>query len=173
MEKKDRIYLPILFDITEKRILFIGAGSGCAQKLRSLSQLGITITVISSQFRPEFTDKDWIKTIQRPYKPGDMEGFDLVYSGVNNSNVESEISKEARERGIPVNFVDHVERSDFISPSALVRKYFSIFISTYGRGPGMTKRIRKLIEERLDLDALDLEAREYIHNRETRKQSNL
>ena len=162
----DHLYLPILLDVTNRDILLIGAGKACAEKLRTLSQLGKTITVIAQEFSEPFRNQDWIRCIQKPYEPGDMDGFGLVYCGINNPGEEEAIRSEAWERKILVNFVDQVDRSDFISPSALIRKHFALFVSTFGRGPGMTKRIRKLLESTLDLEALDREAGEYIARRD-------
>lgn len=165
MNERERHYLPVLLDITDKRILMIGAGQGCAAKLQSLSQLKRQIDVISPEFHSDFLNKDWIRPIKRKYQTGDLNGYHVVYAGVNDPVIEGQILAESRHQGILVNFVNHVDRSDFISPSSLIRKHFAIFISTFGQGPGITKKIRTLIERNIDLDALDLEARNYIENR--------
>ncbi|MES0490020.1 MAG: bifunctional precorrin-2 dehydrogenase/sirohydrochlorin ferrochelatase [Leptospirales bacterium] len=167
VQKKEqkKKYLPVMLDITEKRILIIGGGRACLEKLRSLSQTGVTVDVISPEFEPGFSGKDWLNLIQKEYTPGDLKGYDLVYSGVNSPIVERQIREEAKMENILINFVDNVEFSDFISPSLIQKKFFSIFISTFGKGPGMTKKIRKTIEATIDLDGLDQEAEEYIRNR--------
>ncbi len=167
---RDRTYLPLLLDITDKKILILGAGKAASEKLRTLSQLGKKITVIAPEIRPEFQDKEWIQIECRKYRQGDLKGYQIVYAGVNDPTVEESIHQEAKQEGVLLNIIDHVERSDFISPSALIKKYFAIFISTFGKGPGMTKRIRQLLETSLDLDAIDREAEEYIVQRERAKQ---
>lgn len=166
----ERTYLPVLLDITDKNILVIGAGRAGSEKLRSLGQTGKTITVISPEFRDEFLDRDWIKTVKRPYQSGDLDGFDIVYVAVNDETVSKQIQDEAKDKRLLLNFVDRPSISHFISPSVLIRKFFSIFVSTYGRGPGMTKRIRQTLEEKLDLDDLDRQAEEYILERERNRQ---
>ena len=163
---RGHLYLPLLLDVTNREILLLGAGRACAEKLRTLSQLEKTITVIAEEFSEPFRDREWIHCIQRRYRPGDLKGYGLVYCGINDPEKEAEIRREATELGIPINFVDQVESSDFISPSALIKKNFALFVSTFGRGPGMTKRIRKLLEKTLDLEALDREAGEYIAERD-------
>lgn len=162
--KKD-IYLPILLKITGKNILVIGAGNACREKLNSLRQLGTRITVVAPELHPDFLDQDWIEIRKRKFTAEDLEGMDIVYSGVNNPDLETEIFRECRKRCILVNFVDKVEYSDFISPSLLKRKNFSIFISTYGKGPGATKKIRQTIEEKINLEELDKTTGDYIKNR--------
>jgi len=160
-----KIYLPIMLDVSNKNILLIGGGAACAEKLRSLGQLGKDITAISPEFCSDFNDKPWIKMIHRKYSPGDLKGFHIVYVGINDFDEEMLILNEAKEEGLLINFVDQVKFSDFISPSVLIKKFFSIFISTNGRGPGASKFIRREIEEKINLEELDNRAGEYIQNR--------
>jgi precorrin-2 dehydrogenase/sirohydrochlorin ferrochelatase len=168
-KNKKEIYLPVLLDITDKKILLIGAGNACREKLNSLSQLKTDITVISPVFHDDFKNKAWIHTIQREYRKNDLKGFDIVYIGINNPETEKEIYEESRNLNVLVNFVDKVEYSDFISPSLIKRENFSIFISTYGKGPGAAKKIRQTIENQIDLDQIDMETDKYIKERNKKK----
>jgi siroheme synthase (precorrin-2 oxidase/ferrochelatase) len=187
---QNKNYLPLLLDVTEKKILMIGAGLACREKLRTLSLSGKSVTVISSSFHEDFLNKNWITREERRYRKGDLLGYDIVYVGINNPEVSVQIQSEVAairegdsgffreirplmdeysdsllKRNILINFVDKPLVSDFISPAVLIKKYFAVFISTFGRGPGMTKKIRQTLEEKIDLDALDEEARIYIENR--------
>ncbi len=158
-----------MLDVTNKKILLLGGGKASAEKLRTLSQLGTRITAISPEFIEEFHSLGWIDFIYRKYEYGDLKEFDVVYSGVNDRDVEREILKEARERNVLINFIDKVEDSDFISASTLIQENFSIFISTYGRAPGGAKMIRQEIEVKLDLPDLDNRVGEMAKQREARK----
>jgi precorrin-2 dehydrogenase / sirohydrochlorin ferrochelatase len=144
-----------MLDVSNRNILLLGGGKASAEKLRTLSQLGKRITAISPDFVEEFHSLDWIDFIYRKYQYGDLKGYDIIYCGVNDKEVELEILKEAKERKILINFIDKVEDSDFISASTLIQNNFTIFISTYGRSPGGTKMIRQEIEANLDLKKLD------------------
>lgn len=168
--EKSEIYLPILLNITKKKILMIGAGAACREKLWSLGQIHTKIIVIAREVHEDFLHKDWIEVRQKTYEKSDLQGFDIVYCGVNNPAVEEQILKDAREYGLLVNFVDKREFSDFISPSVLQKENFSIFISTFGRGPGAAKKIRREIEEKVDLEKLDEMTGEYIQKRQSRGQ---
>ncbi len=158
-----------MLDVTNKKILLLGGGKASAEKLRTLSQLGKRITAISPEFIDDFHSLDWIDFIYRKYQYGDLKDFDVVYCGVNDREVETEISKEARERNILINFIDKVEDSDFISASTLIQENFSIFISTYGRAPGGAKMIRQELEAKIDLTGLNVRVGEMAKEREARK----
>ncbi|MBK6603977.1 MAG: hypothetical protein KBF99_11615 [Leptospiraceae bacterium] len=159
----------MMLDVTNKNILLLGGGKASAEKLRTLSQLGKRITAISPDFIEEFHSLDWIDFVYRKYQYGDLKGFDVVYSGVNDRDVELEILKEAKERNVLINFIDKVEDSLFISASTLIQDNFSIFISTYGRAPGGAKLIRQELEAKIDLLNLNLKVGDMAREREQRK----
>jgi len=159
----------MMLDVSNKNILLLGGGKASAEKLRTLSQLDKRITAISPEFIEEFHSLDWIDFIYRKYEYGDLKNFDVVYSGVNDRDVEKEILKEARERNILINFIDKVEDSDFISASTLIQENFSIFISSYGRAPGGVKIIRQEIEAKLNLEELNQKVGVMATEREARK----
>jgi len=165
MDENKHKYIPIMLDVTDKKILMIGAGKACAEKIRGLQAADVQITLIAPQRNDFFLNKPWILYDEREYKTGDLAGYDIVYSGVNNQSVTDNIIAEAKERNVLINIVDKPEHSDFISPSVIKKENFSIFISTYGKGPGMTKKIRKTIENDINLQQLDQEAKEYIDER--------
>lgn len=159
-----------MLDVTETNILLIGGGRACAEKLRSLSQIGRPIRAIAPEFCPAFDETDWIEKLHRRYEPGDLKGVGVVYVGIGDRQVEDAILEEAKREGTLVNFIDRVDASDFISPSSLIKENFSIFISTFGRAPGATKRIRRVIEEAVDLDELDRYTADYAKNRDQKKE---
>lgn len=148
-------YLPVMLDVTHKKILLLGGGKASAEKLRTLEQLGQKIKVISPEFQLEFYEKPWLDLVHRKYVYGDLDGFDVVYCGINDPCVESLVSEEAKEKKILVNFIDKVEDSDFISAASIIKSSFTLFISTYGKAPGGAKLIREELEKTLDLDSLD------------------
>lgn len=166
-----KTYLPIMLDVSTKNILLLGGGKASAEKLRTLSGLGKKIRVISESFSDEFLDKPWLELVKKSYEYGDLDGFDLVYSGVNNKIIETEILREAKERNILINFIDQIDSSDFISASSLIRDSFTIFISTYGRSPGGAKKIREEIESKLDLESLNQEISIMARERAKRKEN--
>lgn len=167
--QKQRVYLPVMLDITAKSVLLVGAGRACAEKLRTLSQLSIPLTVIAPQIDEAFLGKPWIDIIERPYQRGDAKGYDVVYIGVNDPELTQKIREEAAAQGALVNVVDNPALSDYISPSLIQRPSFALFISTFGRGPGATKKIRQTIEEALDLDELEEFVKTYVQERDLKK----
>lgn len=151
MKKK---YLPLLLEISQKKILMIGPGLAAREKLHSLSQVQKTVTVISSSFHEDFLNKSWLQLISRKYQKGDLESFDIVYVGINDKEQEEQIFEEAQilqqeGKNILLNFLASPSQSDFISPSVLLQEQFAVFISSYGKNPALVKRLRQELEKTL------------------------
>ncbi len=164
-----KTYLPLMIEVSKKNILLIGGGKAAAEKLRTLSQLNKKIKAISPDFVEEFHGLEWIDFEYRKYRVGDLKNFDIVYVGINDPIIEKEILEEAKKEKLLINFIDKVEDSDFISVAGFIKENYSIFISTYGKGPGAAKKIRQEIESKLDLEKINNEVGEYIAIREKEK----
>lgn len=166
-------YLPMLYDVSEKSILIIGAGLACREKLRTLKNLQKNITVISSSFHEDFLRQDWLTLIPRKYESGDLKRFDIVYVGVNHPPTEKQIAQDAQkllpQKQVFINFLSSPQNSHFIAPSFVARENFSIFISSYGKAPAAVKMIRQEIEKQLDLDKLDKETAKLVHTRKKKQ----
>lgn len=165
-------YLPLMLDVSNRRILLLGGGRASAEKLRTLETLGVSVTAISRKFSDEFYGRQWLKLEEREYRRGDLQGFDIVYAGIGGSPALESVIEEASEiPGLLLNVIDSAENSDFISVSGILRENFAVFVSTMGRAPGFARSIREKIESALNLSRLDDEARAYIQEREDRKKN--
>ena len=142
-------YYPINLDIRDKKIIVIGGGSVAHQKVIGLLEGGAQITLISPHLSAEIVElqkEKRISVIQRSYQKGDLEGAFLVFGATNHPEINQQIHKEARERGILFNAVDQPEECDFTIPSRISRGELLITISTGGKAPFLAKAIRKKLE---------------------------
>ena len=71
----------------------------------------------------------------------------LVVAATNNKEVNHRVYLDAKEKGIPVNIVDAPDLCDFIIPSKVERGDLLISISTNGKSPALSKKIRKKLQE--------------------------
>jgi precorrin-2 dehydrogenase / sirohydrochlorin ferrochelatase len=155
-----------MLDVSKKKILLIGAGKAGLEKLRTFSQLDTTITVISKDFLSEFFEHSNLLCIQKVYEYGDMDNFDIVYSGINDKLESVKIKEEAKLKNKLINFIDKPDDSEFISASSLIFDHFTIFISTYGKAPGAAKKIRETLEDKISFNDLEDYVKNYIKERE-------
>lgn len=158
-----------MYDLTNREILIVGGGIKTLEKLRTFKNINKNINVIAVDPVPELLESPLVTVIKKEYETGDMDGFDIVYIDSQNPEKVEAIVREARKKKILVNTIDIPEKSDFISVSSIAKKFFTIFISTNGRGPGFARRLREYMEETLNLDELDEEAERYISQRDAKR----
>ena len=152
-------YYPIFIDTTGKRVLVIGGGSVGLEKTQGLVRAEVpAITIISPDLLPKLAalrDDGRIQHLARPYRDGDMTGFDWVMIATDDRSANAAIRDEGHRRGIWVNAADDPQHCDFILPSVVRRGPITIGISTGGGSPAMARRVR---EELNDYFTEDFEA---------------
>lgn len=144
-------YYPIYLNIKEKHCVVIGGGSVAERKVNSLLDAGAKVTVISPEITHALEDlrsERRITVVSRPYHEGDLEGALIAYAATDNEDINKEISKEAKSKGVLLNIVDEPKRCDFIVPSVVERGRLSIAVSTGGASPALAKELRAELEER-------------------------
>lgn len=142
-------YYPIMLNIKNKKCLVIGGGNVAYRKILSLLEFGGTVTAIAPKFIKdiwELSKNNRIELIDRKYQKNDVQNYNLVIVATNDKMLNKEISKECIENNIPVNVVDDKELSTFITPSVIRRGDLTISISTNGKSPLLSRRIREMLE---------------------------
>lgn len=173
-------YFPFFVDIEGKNCLVVGGGRVARHKLEKLLPYGARLTVVAPGIAPglaRYARENDICVIDRAFEPGDLTGAGFVIAASDDREVNAEIGRLCREKGIPVNVVDDREACSFIFPSLVKTGRLSIGISTEGASPEAAASLRSQIaslipadmEEILDyLDGLRPLARTYIADREQR-----
>jgi siroheme synthase-like protein len=145
-------YYPIAIDLTGKECLVVGGGNVALRKVLALLEVGAQVTVVSSNTDPEIECQDGVNLLSRDYRAGDVAGYALVFAATDDRALNSAISTEARDMGIPVNVVDDPELCSFVVPAIVRRGDLVIAITTSGRCPAISKRIRQELENRYGLE---------------------
>lgn len=122
------------------------------RKARSLLRTGAKVHIAAKALsRPllELKKKKKIFHIPSDYRKAHLKGAFLAIAATDNSKVNARISRDAKGMGILINAVDSPGISNFIVPSSLQKGDLIISISTSGKAPGLSKRIRKDIDKLL------------------------
>ncbi|MCT4617792.1 MAG: bifunctional precorrin-2 dehydrogenase/sirohydrochlorin ferrochelatase [Marinisporobacter sp.] len=153
-------YYPIMLDLCGKKCVVIGGGKVAQRKVLSLLKCGAKVKVIS----PKCTNKlkelqieGKIELIKRPYIFGDIKGSFLAFIATDQEKVNKASLEEAKVQGVLVNVIDNPYECDFVVPSVIRRGDLQITISTNGKSPMLSKKIRQELEE-----TFGEEYREYI-----------
>lgn len=139
-------YFPMFIDIENKECVIIGAGLVAFRKVEALLEFGAKITVIARKVcREIYALEDKIHIHQKDYETTDIEQAYLVIAATNDTILNARISKEAKCRKIPVNVVDVMEECTFIFPAFIKRGDIAIGITSSGKSPLISQKIKKMI----------------------------
>ena len=139
----------VMLDLTDKRVLVIGAGPVAEWKLSKLLETGANLQVIS----PEATDRvrDWAKAglltwEARVFDPADLTDQALVFTATNDSTVNEQACAAARAKGIWVNNVDDAGLGDVVVPAQFTRGKLHLAVTTGGASPALASGISQALQ---------------------------
>ena len=99
-------YLPIFLDVKGKKCLVIGGGEVSLRKTSLLVQAGALVTIVSPELNPALTGLAGTTHIAERYKSSHLDDHILVIAATDEEETNSAVSKDAKQRNIPVNVVD-------------------------------------------------------------------
>lgn len=147
------MFYPINLQIDKFKIVIIGGGEVAYRKCKNFLNFGKRIEVVSPQFLEEFYDleknKD-IKLIKDVYKEEYILDSFIVVAATNNKELNESIGKYCNLNNKLVNVVDNIELSNYIVPSYIKRGDLLLSVSTGGKSPSLSKKIRLELEDRYD-----------------------
>lgn len=144
-----------LVNLDQRKCVVVGGGKIAARKVNGLVEAGAIVVVISPEVNDqlykaiEACNANWIR---RYYRPDDLDNAFLVIAATDDENVNSQIWMEAIEKNILVNVVDDPDHCNFISPAVVRRDDMTISISSGGKAPALSRRLRQQLEIEFGLE---------------------
>ena len=147
----DIMFYPAYLNLQNRKCLVVGAGIVAERKVLSLLRSGGEVTLISpeaTQANADLAQSNQITWHKRQFRPGDTEEMFLVCAATDLPEINTQVFKEAHEvYGINlVNVVDVIPECTFAAASVITHEDLTISISTSGKSPGLSKRIREYLE---------------------------
>jgi precorrin-2 dehydrogenase/sirohydrochlorin ferrochelatase len=143
-------YYPALLDLQEKKCTVIGGGAVAERKVRSLLKAGASVFVISPNINKGINELKKNREIiykKSHYQKRFTKGSFLMVAATDNKSVNSRVSRDALKLGLLVNVVDSAQESNFIVPAVLANQGLIIAISTSGRAPSLSKKIKEDLQK--------------------------
>jgi len=140
---------PTFIDLSHKKVLVVGGGRVATRKVESLLKFTKNIKVVAPKVRKELKDiikREGLELKKRHFRSSDLKGVDMVIVAVDKVSLQERVFRICERRGILCNSVDSPELCNFIFPSLVVKGDATVGISTGGRVPALSKRLRELIE---------------------------
>ncbi|MGI9302367.1 MAG: siroheme synthase CysG [Gammaproteobacteria bacterium] len=142
-------YLPIFFDVKDRRCLVVGGGEIAARKVARLRSARASVHVVAPELCPSLANdaaQGLIDHWERRFHPDDLADCALVVAATDDAAVNHEVSESARARGIPVNVVDQPALCSFIMPSIIDRAPVIVAVSSSGASPVLARLLRARLE---------------------------
>ncbi len=141
---------PFFVNLRDKNVLIVGGGKVALRKLEKLIPFNPHLKVVSKEFIKDMMDilrKYDIPYEKKRFEFKDLENVDIVIVAVDDISLQKDIFQYTRGKNILVNSVDSPDFCDFIFPAYLKKGDLVIGITTSGKVPGLSGKLRKKIEE--------------------------
>ena len=154
MKKSEKAgFYPILINLQRFNCLVVGGGKVASRKVVSLLNFNANITVISPRIsKPilELARQGKIKIIKKYYSRNIIDNFGVVFCATDNPEINRLVRKDCTDKRILLNVADEPDLCDFIMPANVIRGDLTISISSQGKAPFYTRKMKNKIEKLID-----------------------
>jgi len=145
-------HLPIYVDLSGRTVVVAGNGAFALAKLRMLARTPARIALFATAPSEDLVQGAALAGVaitRRPVQADDLHGAVLAYAAHGDDVQDERLRALARGTAVPVNVVDNLEASDFITPAIVDRGPVTVAIGTEGAAPVLARAIKTDLEERL------------------------
>ena len=149
-QETDRKYFPLFLDLSDKDILFVGAGAIASRRIHVLQLFADRITIVAPEAEGsilELTESGDVSWIMREFEEEDLEGRDIVFAATDDKELNAAIAAECRRRGITVNVSSDKDLCDFYFPGIVMQGETVVGVSASGKDHKKARRVRERIQE--------------------------
>jgi len=153
---------PIFLKLEALETLIVGGGHVGLEKLSAIlknspaARVTLVARTIQDPIKELAMNKPNVKLQERNFKLWDLWDKDLVLLATDNRSLHETIRKFARTKRLLVNVADTPDLCDFYLGSVVTRGNLKIGVSTNGKSPTMSKRMREYLEEAIPEETNDL-----------------
>ncbi len=157
--QEGNVLFPIFVKLHEIETLLVGGGAVGLEKLeailRNSPEARVTICakeILQDEIRVLAREHPTVKIIEKPFKRKYLEGKDLVIMATDSRKLHEKIKRMCRKRHILANVADTPDLCDFYLSSVVKKGDLKIAISSNGKSPTLTKRIKEYLQEAIPGD---------------------
>jgi len=153
---------PIFLKLESLDTLIVGGGHVGLEKLNAIlknsptAKITLVARTINEAIKRIAAEYDNVKLFERNFKLWDLWNKDLLILATDNRNLHETIRKFARTRRLLINVADTPDLCDFYLGSVVTKGNLKIGVSTNGKSPTISKRIREYLEEALPEETNEL-----------------
>ncbi len=154
---------PVFFKLHQLDVLIVGGGYVGLEKLEAIlkNSPAARVTLVAAEIlQPDILrlaeEYPHVKVIEREFRRYDLRHKDLVFLATNDRSLHERVKKITRKKRIMTNVADTPDLCDFYLSSVVKKGDLKIAISSNGKSPTLTKRIREYLEAAIPDDVQQL-----------------
>jgi len=153
---------PIFLKLESLETLIVGGGHVGYEKLSAIlknspsANVSLVARTIQEPIRELAHNHPGVKLYERNFKLWDLWDKDIVLLATDNRSLHETIRNFARTKRILVNVADTPDLCDFYLGSVVTRGNLKIGVSTNGKSPTISKRMREYLEEAIPEETNEL-----------------
>lgn len=152
MSANKNLYFPVFINLSEKKVIVVGAGTIAKRRIRTLLEFTNHLYVVAPEINNELLnlEKDGQITILRKhYEETDIYDADLVIAATSNAQTNNDIYAICKTRNIFVNVCSDKTKCDFYFPGIARKDNIIVGVTASGTNHKKVKevveRIRKIL----------------------------
>jgi precorrin-2 dehydrogenase / sirohydrochlorin ferrochelatase len=153
---------PVFLKLESLETLIVGGGHVGYEKLSAIlknspsASVTLIARTIQDPIRELAESHPGVNLHERNFKLWDLWDKDIVLLATDNRSLHESIRKFARTKRILVNVADTPDLCDFYLGSVVTRGNLKIGVSTNGKSPTISKRMREYLEEAIPEETNEL-----------------
>jgi siroheme synthase-like protein len=147
----------MFMDLSEKNVLFVGAGHVNTGRIKTMLDFVGSITVVSPDADASITaldDEGRIILRRRRFDERDLDGADIVITATGHAGTDVRIAGMCRRRGIMVNAASDKTLCDFYFPGIARRDPLVVGVTASGEDHSLAAKasayFRKILGDKRD-----------------------
>lgn len=148
------LLFPVFLKLENLNLLIVGGGEVGWEKLGMMFRHAdnANVTLIAPEIKEEIVSlakdyPDQIKLVYSKFKKKHLKGKDIVIAATAIPELNQEVKRLAKKKKIIVNVADTPDSCDFYLSSVVKKGDLKVAISSNGKSPTLTKRIREMLED--------------------------
>lgn len=147
-------YVMMGVNLKQKKMLIIGGGPVAYKRYAQWRGRGAQIKIVATLFCDAFSETTDAELHLRSFQVEDLDHIDVVYIATENGTLNDEIEKLCRIKSIWCGRADSAE-PEIQSVAMIERGMIQIGVSTGGKSPAITAKLKEIIESAIDLESLE------------------
>ncbi len=156
MSSAKKLYFPMFVDLTDKKVVVVGAGTIAKRRIRTMAEFTSRLVVIAPEVNPELRELEEagkLTILRKTYQQEDICDAAMVIAATSDSKVNQEIYAACKCLGIPVNVYKDKTKCDFFFPGVATFEHVVVGVSSSGReqrkSRGLAEKIQGFLKEEM------------------------